>query len=35
MEYKSLYSSEQNRNCITGDRNHLYDKLKVAISKAN
>ncbi|HHW00192.1 MAG TPA: DEAD/DEAH box helicase family protein [Clostridiaceae bacterium] len=34
-EYSSLYNhSFSNRNCVTGDRDHLYDRLKESSSRA-
>lgn len=35
VQYSSLYSNGgYNRNCVTGDKDHLYDRLKESISKA-
>lgn len=35
VEYSSLYNNNHyNRNCVTGDRDHLYTRLKESISKA-
>jgi len=35
VDYSSLYNiSFFNRNCVTGDKDHLYNRLKVPISKA-
>jgi len=35
VEYSSLYNDNcYNRNCVTGDRDHLYNHLKESISKA-
>lgn len=34
-EYSSLYNNSFfNRNCVTGDRDHLYNRLKESISRA-
>lgn len=29
-----LYNNSYHKNCITGDKNHLYDRLKASISRA-
>ena len=35
VEYASLYNdNDYNRNCVTGDSDHLYKRLKESISKA-
>jgi len=35
VEYSSLYSNTSyNTNCVTGDKDHLYNRLKESISKA-
>lgn len=33
-QYSFLQNDRFNRNCVTGDNDHLYDRLKVAINKA-
>ncbi|MGI6606692.1 MAG: DEAD/DEAH box helicase family protein [Peptococcia bacterium] len=33
-QYSFLQNDRFNRNCVTGDHDHLYDRLKVAIAKA-
>lgn len=35
VQYSSLYNDNgYNRNCVTGDRDHLYSRLKELILKA-
>ena len=36
VEYSSLYDNQgYNRNCVTGDNDHLYKRLQESIARAN